>query len=75
MRLTWKFELTLEYYLSIFVVLMLTSGVPEAFTKKNFSFNCSLSQKLHGKYKSHLAVWALTKLLYSNIIWFFMISK
>ena len=39
------------------------------------SFNCSLSQQLHWKRKSHWVVWALTKLLYSNIIRFLMKSK
>jgi len=46
----------------IFVTLVLSLGLPDPVfkNKKNtFSFNCSLSQKLHWKYESHWAVWAL----------------
>jgi len=47
---------------SIFVTLTISSGLmnPDFKNKKNVpSFNCSLSQTLHWKYKSHWAVWAL----------------
>jgi len=52
----------LDYYRSIFVTLILTSGLlgPVFKNKENtLSFNWSLSQKLHWKYKSHWAVWAI----------------
>jgi len=43
--------LTLKYYRFFFVTLMISSGLPDPVfkNKKNntFSFNCSLSQKLH----------------------------
>jgi len=71
--------LTLKYYRFFFVTLMISSGLPDPVfkNKKNntFSFNCSLSQKLHWKYKSHWAIWALTKLLYSDMIRCLMKSK
>jgi len=41
---------TLDYYRSIFVTLILTSAVPDPFFKKKIYilfFNCSLSQNLH----------------------------
>jgi len=40
--------------------------------KKILSFNYSLSQKLHWKYNSHWAVWALTKLLCTVISYAFL---
>jgi len=53
-RSTWLARITvvktLKYYRSIFVTLILTSGVPDPVfkNKKNMlSFNCSLSKKLH----------------------------
>ena len=58
--------LTLEHFCSIFVTLTISSGLmnPVFKNKKNtLSFNCRSSQKLHWKYKSHWAVWALKKLL------------
>jgi len=41
---------TLEYYCCISVTLILSSGLPDPVFKNKentFSFNCSLSQKLH----------------------------
>ena len=61
-----------------FVTLMISSGLPDPVFKNKkipIPFNCNLSQKLHWKYTSHWAIWALTKLLYSNIIRFLMKSK
>ena len=52
---------------------MISSGLPDPVfkNKKNtFSFNCSLSQKLHWKYKSHWAIRALARLLYSNMMFY-----
>ena len=42
--------LTLKYYRFFFITLMISSGLPDPVFKNKkytFSFNCSLSQKLH----------------------------
>jgi len=61
-----SFDLLLECYRSLFVTLTLTPGVHDQVFKNKKIFFPSYKvypKKLHWKYNSHWAVWALTKLL------------